>query len=310
MIKYLHHNEIDKDKWDACLKESFNGLVYANSWFLDIVGDEWEALVENDYERVFPLISRKKWGINYLFQPVFTQQLGVFSKSLLSQEVVSSFLEQIPGKFKFIELNLNTFNKAKSWKYKIEDWNNFELDLIESYVKIAKGYSTNLKRNLKKAQKENLSVSKNLKPEEIVKMFRENRGRQIRNLDEDDYLKLRRLAYQGIYKGLIQTYGVYTEKNELCAGAFFTRSNKKMIFQFSGLTQEGRETNAMAFLIDSFIREHAQNHLTLDFEGSNDPNLARFYKSFGSVNCTYHHIVINRLPLFIKPIFFLYKWMN
>lgn len=310
MIKYLLHSEIDKGKWDACIKESFNGLVCANSWFLDIVGGEWEALIENDYERVFPLITRKKWGIHYLFQPVFTQQLGVFSKSLLSQEVVSDFLKHIPRKFKFVEINLNTFNKAESRKFKIEDWNNYELDLIESYQKISLNYSTNLKRNLKKAQKENLSVSKNLKPEEIIKMFRENRGRQIGHLTEDDYMKLRRLAYMGIYKGLLQTYGVYTEKNELCAGAFFTRSKNKMTFQFSGLTQEGRETNAMAFLIDSFIREHAQNHLTLDFEGSNDPKLARFYKSFGSVNCTYHHIEINRLPIFIKPIFFLYKWMN
>jgi len=307
MIKHLRHNEINKEKWDACIKESFNGLIYASSWFLDIVGDEWEALVENDYERVFPMITGKKWGIHYLYQPVFTQQLGVFSKSLLSPEVVNEFLKSIPTKFKFIEINLNTFNKAEDKKYKSKEWINYELDLINSYDKLFQNYSTNLKRNIKKAQKHKLTIVKNVKPEDIIIVFRENRGSQISNLSEDDYLKLRRLAYMGIYKGLIQSYGVYTEKNELCAGAFFTRSKKKMIFHFSGLTAEGKEKNAMPFLIDAFIKEHAQNHLTLDFEGSNDPNLARFYKGFGSVKCTYPHIVINNLPVVVRQIVYLVK---
>ena len=53
MIKYLHHSEIDKKKWDACIKESFNGMVYASSWYLDIVGFEWEALIENDMKVFF-----------------------------------------------------------------------------------------------------------------------------------------------------------------------------------------------------------------------------------------------------------------
>jgi len=233
--------------------------------------------------------------------------LGVFSKSLLSPEVVKDFLISIPKKFKFIEINLNSFNKAQGRNFKIEEWINYELDLINSYDKLFHNYSTNLKRNLKKAENHHLSVSKNVKPEDIINMFKENRGSQIKNLSDDDYQKLRRLTYQGIYKGLIQTYGVYSEKNELCAGAFFTRSKKKMIFHFSGLNKEGKEKNAMPFLIDAFIKEHAQNHLTLDFEGSNDLNLARFYKSFGSVKCTYPHILINNLPIVIKQIVYLIK---
>jgi len=307
MIKYLHHSEIDKKKWDACIKESFNGMVYASSWYLDIVGFEWEALIENDYESVFPLVHGSKWGIHYLYQPVFTQQLGVFSKSLLSPELVNDFLAHIPKKFKFTEINLNTFNKAHTGKYKLTEWLNYELDLINSYDKLFHNYSTNLKRNLKKAKKHHLSISKNVKPEEIIKIFRENRGGKIKNLSDDDYLKLQRLGYMGIYKGLIQTYGAYTDKNELCAGALFAKSNKKMIFLFSGLNEEGKEKNAMAYLIDTFINEHSQNHLTLDFEGSNDPNLARFYKSFGSVKCTYPHVIINNLPIVTRQIVYLIK---
>ncbi len=52
----------------------------------------------------------------------------------------------------------------------------------------------------------------------------------------------------------------------------------------------------MPFLIDSFIRQNAGKNITLDFEGSNDLNLARFYKSFGSKECAYQQVKINRLP--------------
>jgi hypothetical protein len=37
-------------------------------------------------------------------------------------------------------------------------------------------------------------------------------------------------------------------------------------------------------------------HLTFDFDGSNDPNLARFYKSFGSRELVYQRIILERSP--------------
>ncbi|MCD4664974.1 MAG: hypothetical protein K8R68_06850, partial [Bacteroidales bacterium] len=282
MIRYLNNREIDRKKWDACIKDSFNGIVYASSWYLDIVSEEWEALIENDYERVFPLIPGKKWSISYLYQPVFTQQLGVFSKSILTEDVVKNFINSIPDKFKFAEINLNILNKINSDKIKIYNWLNHELDLINSYENISKSYSTNLKRNIKKGEKSGITITQNIKPDEVIRIFRENRGKKIKKLIDEDYHKLRRLSYVGIYKGLIRIYGAFTKNNELCAGAIFLKSKNKMIFLFSGLTEEGRKTNALALLIDTFIKNHSQQHLTLDFEGSNDFNLARFYKSFGS----------------------------
>ncbi|MCD4697606.1 MAG: hypothetical protein K8S16_15375 [Bacteroidales bacterium] len=300
MIKYLQHQEIDIEKWNRCIDTSFNGMVYAKSWYLDVVAENWNALVENDYERVFPLTWKQKYGIYYLYQPLFTQQLGLFSTTRLNEEIVTDFINSIPSKFKFIEINLNTLNNLSERRYNVTEWVNHELDLINSYERIKNNFSTNLKRNLKKAYKSNLTISKNIKPDEVIRLFRDNRGKKIPGLHNEEYLKLSRLAYAGIYKGHINTYGVYTLHNELCAGVIFLKSHKKIIFLFSGLSQEGRTLNAMAFLIDHFIKDHNGHHLTLDFEGSNDIQLARFYKSFGSKKTTYPHLVINKLPLIYK----------
>jgi len=300
MIRYLTNDEIDKKKWDDCIKESFNGLVYACSWYLDIAAEGWEALVENDYESVFPLTGNKKAGIYYLFQPPFTQQLGVFSRGVLSGKVVESFLNSIPAKFKFAEINLNSYNKVTSGKYVIKPWLTHLLDLIHSHESIVKKYSTNLKRNLKKAEKAGVTVMKNIKPDEIITLFREDRGKRIGNLKDDEYNKLRRLSYVGIYKGLVQTYGAFSVSNNLIAGAIFIRYKERAIFLFSGNSDEGKQAAAMPVIIDSFIKENSRKNLTLDFEGSNDPNLARFYKSFGSKEVTYPHLEINQLPAVLK----------
>ena len=105
---YLKHTEIDKVKWDDCVLNSQNHLPYCYSWYLDIVSPGWDALISNDYEFIFPLTHRRKAGINYLFQPYFTQQLGLFSKNAFEQKTVTAFLSAIPEHFKFIEINLNT----------------------------------------------------------------------------------------------------------------------------------------------------------------------------------------------------------
>ena len=59
-IKYLSHNNIDLKKWDICIQNAYNSLIYAESWYLDIVSPNWEALVYNDYEYVMPLPLKRK----------------------------------------------------------------------------------------------------------------------------------------------------------------------------------------------------------------------------------------------------------
>jgi hypothetical protein len=303
MIQYLDRDDIDETKWDECLRQSFNGNLYGHSWFLDVVAGEWGALVEDDYQRVFPLPWRKKYGISYIYQPFFTQQLGLYSRSALSAGVVGNFLDAIPRRFGHIEINLNLHNKYENSSYRVMSQLNHELDLIHDYPKIAEGYSGNLRRNLKKAENAKMMIQRNPQPESIVTLFRQNRGKDLMHLKDEDYRRLQQVVYKCTYKGIADIRGVYDELNQLIAGAFFIRSHNKSIFLFSGLNQEGRNKAAMPYLIDSYIREQANRNLTFDFDGSNDPNLARFYKSFGSKEIIYQRVVINRLPLAAKTAF-------
>jgi len=300
MIRYLTYDEIDREKWDECIAHSCNGIIYAYSWYLDIVCEHWEALVEDDYKSVFPLTVGSKYGINYLYQPYFIQQLGIFSKNELTEEITDKFLQAIPAKYRFVEINLNTFNKVNQEKYNTISNLTHELELNNSYEAIYKNYSTNTKRNIKKAQEKKVSIVKSVRPEDIINIFKSTRGKDISTFKEKDYFILTRLIYTCIHKGMAHVFGAYTDKNELCAGAFFVESNRKAIFLFSATNEEAKSNGAMSLLIDSFIKENSQRNIILDFEGSNDENLARFYKSFGSKELIYLHVKKNELPWYIK----------
>jgi hypothetical protein len=274
------------------------------------VHEEWEALVEGDYERVMPLTGRKKMGVYYLFQPYFVQQLGVFSKNLLTPAITKKFISSIPEKYRFIDIKLNSFNKLTDKSLDLSPNKNYVLDLIHDHEKLYARYSSNTKRNLKKCKKSKLSLVKNIKPEAIIILFRGNRGKKLAKWNDEHYVRLQKLIYSSMHKGKGVTYGIFTEHNQLCAGAFFLISNNRLIFLFSGSDEISRENGAMFMLIDEVIKEFSPGNLVLDFEGSNEASLARFYKGFGAKESTYLSLRINRLNFPHRILFSIYQFLK
>mgnify|MGYP001294538001 CR=1 FL=1 len=310
MIQYLPYEKIDKHRWDECIAHSFNGIIYAYSWYLDTVCPGWSALVENDYERVFPITSRKKFGINYLYQPCFSQQLGVFSKNVLNDNKVEHFLESIPKKFKLIEVNLNTYNKANISKFNFLANKTYELDLILSYENLYSNYTENNKRNIKLALRSHLQIIPLDNADALIHIFRTHRGKTLTTLKDIDYEILKRIIQISIFKKKAHILGIQTKTGNLCGGAVFIESNNKIIFLFSAVDKEAKTNGAMSFLIDSFIKQNAQRNLTLDFEGSNNRELARFYRGFGSKECIYYQYRKNELPFILKKSITFIKWIR
>jgi len=296
MIRFLLHDKVDKSRWDDCISNAVNGNLYAHSWYLDIVCPDWCALIEDDYEKVFPLPTFSRAGIKYSMQPYFTQQLGLYYRNLCAETDFLDFLDQIPNEYKLVDINLNTSNQFRSGVEQSE-MINLELDLISDYEKISSAYQTNLQRNLKKASHNKLSVAKNIRPEDIISLFKSGKGLELKHLNDNQYNLIKRIAYGSIHKGIGEMWGAYDKFNQLVAGIMWVTSHRKSVFLFSAVSEEGKKLNAMPYLIDIFIQENAGKPLTLDFEGSNNPGLARFYSSFGATRVAYYRYIRNTLPV-------------
>lgn len=305
MIRYLKHNEIDKEKWDDCIAESVNTLIYGYSWYLDLVCDDWDGLVAGDYKAVFPLPWRKKYRISYLYQPPFTQQLGLFSREKPDLTTVDDFLNAIPPKFRFAEIFLNRLSFPL--KIKIKSRNNYEFSLASPYPIIRSGYSKNLNTNLKRAAKNELFVAAHPDINKIIELFRMNRGSAIKSFDDAAAQHLRRLCHSLEHRGHARSWGAYSKTNDLLAGIIFFFDKQRAIFIFSGLSNEGRSKGAMPLIVDHVIQQYAGSDTILDFEGSMDPGLARFFASFGAELHHYWFYRHNRLPFPLKQIVRLIK---
>lgn len=298
MIRHLLNNEIDYERWDDCISRAWNGNIYAYSWYLDIVCEGWSALVAGDYEQVMPLTTGRKYGITYLYQPPFTQQHGVFSISAANQ--TDDFLEELSQHYRFAEINLNRYNQTNHPRFRVAMKKNYELELVQSWEELRKAYQSNTIRNIRKAEQSRISIVENADPQGIIEIFRNEKGREIKKLEGRHYQMLEKLIYRSVYKNAAYVLGAYDAHNRLCAGVFLLRSHNKIILIFSANNHIARQTGAMHMLIDRIVQKFSGQALTLDFEGSEIPGLARFYSSFGSFETRYPALYFNNLPLHFR----------
>lgn len=295
MIRYLSHTEIDKQRWDKTISRC--GNVYALSWYLDIVHPGWEALVEDDYVTLMPLTGGVKFGVRYLFQPFFVQQLGVFSQHALTPETASRFLESLPKKYRFAEIRLNESNAGCFDPRLTETHRNVILDLDNGYEVLRTAYHSNTKRNLAKAEGHRLQLVEMVNPEKVIALFRADRGAMLKKWGEKEYAVLKRLADEANHRG--HAFGVGVKESgsdQLLSAAIFMKTDSRITFLFSGNSTVGKEKQAMSFLLDQVIRQNAGKRLTFDFEGSDNEQLARFYLGFGGFEVSYPSLAFNHLP--------------
>ena len=295
-LNYIHFDQIDPDKWDACIAKSPNALVYAQSWYLDKACDRWDALVFGDYQYVMPLTLNKKINISYLSQPSLCQQLGIFPTP--TKEIIKQFFDEAQQFFPFAEINLNgMILPIRNVNGTFIPKKNYLLSLDLPYTEIHKQYSKHTKRKVKKARKNKLNLIKAISVEEYLHFKKQN---QKDKTSESSYTKLRNIFTFGLSKSMGQIYGVYSPLNELCAAVFFLRFKNRVTYLNAATNPEGRKLSAMYLLIDQFIQEHAESEYFIDFEGSMIPGVARLYQGFGASPEIYHHYRWNKLPFWLR----------
>jgi len=296
-IQYLPNKQLDKKKWDECITNADNGLIYAYSFYLDIMCKHWDALVLNDYEIVMPLTWNKKYSIRYLYQPFLTAQLGIFGNHI-TKELVTHFLQKARDSFRYIDISLNSRNTPGLPGSSILR-KNYVLDLNQSYGHLYKNYSENLQRNIKKAAQLSCTTVRNFDAEKVIGLAIQQMRTQGNDAGEN--VNRFRKLYQYLYqKQMSTTYGITSAQNELLASCVFFFSHNRAYYILVGNHPDSKNTGASHALIDAFIKDHAGKNLLLDFEGSDIPGLATFYSSFGAKLEAYPALKINDLPFYLK----------
>jgi hypothetical protein len=297
MINYREHHFLDLEKYNTCVNRNAQRIPYALSWYLDAVCEQWDCLVLDDYDAVWPLPFRKKFGMKYFYRPFAIQQLGIFSKQVLSEEQIIAFQQKLGENCRYADVYLNENQKVKSLtkQWGSKEQANYVLKLNCSYQELYKGFNTNLKRKLKKLQKTNFDLFENDGPKVLIDLFANNKGKGL-SLSKDFYRAMEKAMFQLLHRGLAKVYTIYGGPNQLLAGVFFIEYQGRSIFLFSAVSEMGKELDAMTYLLNEYIIYNSGKIEELDFEGSQQRGLARFYQSFGSKSQSFYHLKYNGLP--------------
>lgn len=290
LIQLVPQNQLNVELYDQIIASAANSRIYALSWYLDHVVDQWDVLIYGDYEYVMPIPWKSKWGIRYAIQPPFTQQLGIFPAP--PAEVMEHFLQAVWAHFRLARLQLNSDNTA--YLEGLAPRQNLLLNLHFPYEGLYAEYSRHTCRHLKRAADRQFAFSEGLMATDYI-AFKQSVGTRAKLNTHPDVLQ--RLMGYLLYTGRGFLYGVYNRENQLCAAALFVQYGKRLIYLNGASLKNPGNEGAMYFLMDTVVQRFAGRPVYLDFEGSVLPGVARFFKGFGARREIYYTYFHNRLPI-------------
>jgi len=294
MITHLRHSAIDKAKWDALLLQCSDRLWYMQSWVLDLCCPEWEALIGDDGS-IMPLIWRRRFGMDYLYQPYGVQQQGVFSPRRESG-TDDGFLSAVPKRFRYWDIHLNASMHVHAEREDRLSTNSTQDLLLDKDPSGSRAdYSKGHRRNLSKAGSDPPVIHHDIEVNEFIALFDRTTVKRFKNVPSGGLLLLERMMHGALERGQCSVLGV-RGKRSVIAAACFMEWEGRSIFLKSANDGAGLDHQAMFHIIDRYITEHAGTGILLDFAGSNTASVARFNAGFGARSTVYLHLVRNRLP--------------
>lgn len=293
-LKRIAHNDLDFKKWDHTILNSPFPFVFAQSFYLNATSPGWDALIVGDYESVFPLTIKTKFGYTYLPQPPFTSQLGLYGK--VTPQLEEQVFAYLCNEFKLIEIELNAANTLS---------NGFTREKNTFIIQYDRGYklNQNSKRNVNSATESGLKVER-VSNDEILPL-----SKQYLNPFLSSFLKIKQkdivlfdsLITHALKEGYLHTFKVVNPSGDLKAIGHFICNGKHALF-LKGTNFDRAENSGSMHLLMNFAVEYFKDKSQLfDFGGgSNSEGLANFYKGLGGEKFCYTYLRVNNLPAIIK----------
>ena len=299
MIKLLSSQDLDKKKWDALVSQyTAPSQFFHFSWYLDAVCPKWQGLVYGDYELIFPITPKLKFGYSIFVQAIFTREFNFIGKlpsaealAQINNELHSFRLLYFASSCPFDSLHLKSSNR------------NYQLiKLGIPYDEVYKNYSQNIKRSLKKAIEATIEIRMDFDPMALIELFRNEKGAEFSHLGKKEYAAILQLMNNGKKAEFAYQISAYLE-GELIASSFYFVSPTAILFLKGAVNDTGKSIGAMVYLHDHMLKTFSVSHNYFDFGGSNTKGLREFNLKFGAIDMNYLLLSYNKLPWPLKSLF-------
>jgi len=291
-INILPSLKIDKAKWDNCISKSKNSLIYAYSFYLDRMADNWHGVILNDYEAIMPIPWRKKFGIRYCYDVPFIQQLGVFD--IAENFEPDIFIEALYSFTKYGDYKFNYENNFVSKTLKVKPQANYIIELTDK-KSIIKNLSKSFIQSLQKTHIHSVSYI-NAAVSEAIDLYKQLYSNQIKTISAKDLENLQQLCNFLTTENKCFIRKVVDDREKILSITLLLTDGKRLYNILNASTTAGRKVESNYFLYAEIFNEFSGKNLVFDLEGSELPGVKAFYKKTGAVEEPYYRLHINNLP--------------
>lgn len=277
--------------------------VFAQPWYLDAVceGGEWGAAVVQHGEQpaaAMPWFLKQKGPFRYLAMPYFCKHLGPylhpgFRELKFEHKFYEQLIEQLPS----VHAIKQEFHPSVTnwlpfyWRgFRQTTRYTYQLSLREGLQAVYKGFNRNVRRNIKKAEKE-LHIRHGMAPEDFHRMVLLSFERQGLPPPHSPEFFLRHDAALAQHKSRA-IFCAEDGHGRIHSAAYLIWDGQSSYYHLSGDDPELRDSGAGLLLIREALRyTHEVLQLpTFDFEGSMIPNIEAIRRQFGGRQAPYFRV--------------------
>ncbi|MBS1643144.1 MAG: hypothetical protein JST94_02940 [Bacteroidetes bacterium] len=297
-IQIIPFKKVDEQKWDEVIAKH-NGLIYSTYTYLNTICNNCYAVIVNNYEAVMALPVKRKWGIQYIYTPPFTQQLGIIGN--INNELCLQVIQHIKKHFKYGDVFLNHQNNFIEHEANVTLRNNYVIDLSKGYNNVKNKYHASVAQSLQKAKKLGCTYVLLESIEETISLYKQYNKKNLAHLTNNDYEKFTQLIKTFTARLNVFARQVITENKELLSSVILLKDKNRFYNIQNYTSPKGREVNANYFLYNCLFEELQNEGIPIfDFEGSNIEGVKKFYEKFGAINQPYYHWHFNNLSHLLK----------
>lgn len=257
MYRLVPFNEIEKNKWNGTVHYAINGNVFGYYWYLKAVIGEWDAIVEEDYESVLPVITTPLKAHQYSL----LKELGPYSVNPLTDQRMKSMLDILVKHNKSSLYPIHSHSSKRQLdSFKISSRSKSVLPGGSTYEDLTVSYSDALKASINLKGYDDVKIISGLKPERLVGVLNENE--MMKNA-------LMRIMYNAMHRGIGFSSAIEDKASgKVLAASFFININSTLteILSFSGGGKKYRQ-----LIFDLLLRNNSGSPLRFEtFESTSD----------------------------------------
>ncbi|MBK9152554.1 MAG: hypothetical protein IPM26_16930 [Saprospiraceae bacterium] len=258
-LQRISFENIDKNKWNGLVHYAPDSSVYAYHWYLKAVAGSFDVLIEGDYESGLPVFRQSL----STFQKKLIPETGIHTINLMSPSRIKSFIENPDfDNIRFWQAFKNTQTTSiQSLKPGLPSKKYTILSLTDAYESLREGYSSRFSAMLEDITSENIQITLNPRPEELLKTSA---------LKDSEKNILYRLMYNAMHRGILFSSMLGKAHNSDIAKAVFFYNPGTITEIWS---ESAGNPALMAVLYDYVFRTHCGRKMTMRFSPFSPSNI-------------------------------------